>query len=169
VFTARFVKFCTVGASGVVVNFACLGLFTTLGVHNNVASALAIELSILSNFTVNVLWTFADKRDAGGSVVRQCGRFHLVSLGGALIQFSVFVVMNMLWFALLADPVAGEGFFDDSGRAEPWLVRAFLRPPDVGALMYLSQGLGIGVATLWNYLVNFHWTWGARQSEDAGT
>jgi len=105
VFTARFVKFCTVGASGVVVNFAVLGLLTTLGVHNNVASALAIELSILSNFAVNFRWTFADKREAGGTLMRQCGRFHLVSLGGALIQFSVFVVMNMLWFAFLAGSI----------------------------------------------------------------
>jgi putative flippase GtrA len=149
------------------VNFGCLGLFTSLGVHTNVALAIAIELSILSNFTVNVLWTFADRREAGGSLVRQCGRFHLVSLGGALIQFLVFVVMNMLWFALVADPVAGGAFFDESGRAEPWLVRAFVHPPDVGILKYASLGIAIGVATLWNYLVNFHWTWGARQSEDA--
>jgi len=168
VFTARFAKFCVVGASGVIVNFGFLGLFITLGVHTNLASALAIELSVLSNFTVNFLWTFADKREHGGSLMRQCGRFHLVSLGGMLIQFSVFVAMNMLWFTMLADPAISAGFFDDTGRVEPWLVRAFLRPPDVGALMYLSQGLGIGVATLWNYLVNFHWTWGAHRSEGVG-
>ena len=166
VFTARFAKFCVVGASGVVVNFGFLGLFSTLGVHKNLASALAIELSLLSNFVVNVVWTFRDRREQGGSLVGQCGRFHLVSLGGALIQFSVFVAMNMLWFGLLADP-AVDGFFDDAGQAEPWLVRAFLHPPDVGALMYLSQGLGIGVATLWNYLVNFHWTWGERDGDQA--
>jgi putative flippase GtrA len=168
VFTGRFVKFCVVGASGVVVNFASLGLFTTLGVHNNVASALAIELSILSNFAVNYMWTFADRRESGGSPVRQCGRFHLVSSGGALIQLSVFVIMNMFWFTFLADPAGDAVFFDEAGRAESWLSRALLRPPDVGALKYVSQGLGIGVATLWNYLVNFHWTWGAREDADDG-
>lgn len=166
VFTARFLKFCVVGASGAIVNVAFLGLFTTLGVHTNVALALAIELSVLSNFTVNSLWTFTDRRELGGSLARQCGRFHLASLGGTLIQWTVFVIMNMAWFSFLLEPAAIDSSSGGAGLAEHWLVRAVVHPPDVGILKYVSQGLGIGVGTLWNYLVNFHWTWGAPRTED---
>ena len=34
-----------------------------------------------------------------------------------------------------------------------------MEPPDVGNGIYLSQIAGIGVATVWNYLANFYWTW----------
>ena len=45
---------------------------------------------------------------------------------------------------------------------------AVASPPDVGNLKFFSQLLGIGLATFWNFLANFYWTWklDSSHSED---
>jgi putative flippase GtrA len=155
-FTARFVKFCAVGASGVLVNLGSLALLADLlGVHVNLAAALAIEISINTNFAINELWTFRDRRRESGRQGRRWLRFHLVSAAGGAIQWLVFIGAN-LGFAL----ALGGG--EDPA---PGLCEALLDPGDVGALKYASQLLGIGVATLWNYFANFHWTWKRERGE----
>ena len=53
-----FIKFCIIGAFGVLVN---LGIFTALlaaGVDKFVASPIAIQTSIVTNFLGNNYWTF---------------------------------------------------------------------------------------------------------------
>ncbi|RJP81407.1 MAG: GtrA family protein [Candidatus Zixiibacteriota bacterium] len=61
----RFARFGLVGASGVVVNMGFYALFhNVLGVYYLLAGAMAIELSIVSNFLLNEYWTFRD-RSAG--------------------------------------------------------------------------------------------------------
>jgi len=156
----RFVQFGAVGLSGVVVNLGTLAVLRRVGVHTNLASALAIEVSILSNFTINHLWTFSDRRDGQVSLLDHALRFHLVCLGGGIIQFAVFVTMNVGWLLLLGTPqeIAAYGA-DARSFTDRWLWHPFLEPPAVGALVYVSQLIGIGAATGWNYLVNFYWTW----------
>jgi putative flippase GtrA len=158
-FTARFVKFCAVGASGVLVNLGTLGLLADgLGLQVNAAAALAILVSINTNFAINELWTFRDRRAAGdGGLGRRWLRFHLVSLAGGAIQWLVFVGANLAFASLLGA---------QGSQASAGVRAAVLDPGDVGAWKYLSQLAGIGVATLWNYFANFHWTWkrdGRRQ------
>jgi putative flippase GtrA len=159
-FTRRFIKFAAVGASGVVVNLGTLAVLRVLGVHTNLASALAIEVSILSNFTINHLWTFGDRRHAEMSLLRQGVKFHLVSLGGGIIQFVVFVAMNVAWLLLFGGQQAIDAYGAGAGSfAQRWLWHPFVEPPSVGKLVYLSQLFGIGAAMAWNYLLNFYWTW----------
>lgn len=162
-FTQRFLKFATVGASGVVVNLAFLAVFKSLGVHINLASALAIEISLLSNFVINYAWTFRDRRGHAVGLLNQALRFHLVCLLGAAIQFLVFVVMNMVWLLLLfdVDTVTRYHMAADSWN-ERWLWHPFVDPPDVGNWVYVSQLMGIACGTFWNYLLSFYWTWAAR-------
>jgi len=146
--SARFAKFCAVGASGVVVNLGCLALFADLlGAQANLAAALSIEISINTNFLINELWTFRDRRDGSGGVARRWLRFHAVSFVGAALQWSVFVALNAVvaW-------IVGNG-------ATEGIVSAIADPPDVGRWMYASQLAGIAVATLWNFTANFFWTW----------
>jgi putative flippase GtrA len=158
--TRRFVKFAAVGASGVVVNLGTLALLRLLQVHVNLASALAIEVSILSNFTINHLWTFGDRRHAQTSILRHGLRFHLVSLGGGLIQFVVFIAMNVAWLLLFGSDAEIAAYGAGSGSfSQRWLWHPFFQPPDVGKLVYVSQLAGIGAAMAWNYLANFYWTW----------
>ena len=97
-FSVRFLKFCAVGLSGVIVNLGALAVLADLfAIQVNVASALAIEISINTNFLINELWTFRDRREPGQGVLKRLFQFHLVSLVGAIIQWSVFIACNMAW------------------------------------------------------------------------
>ena len=158
--TTRFLKFGAVGASGVVVNLGALWALRNAGLVDTAASALAIELSILSNFAFNELWTFTDRRDPGQSAMHRCLRFQLVSLVGAGIQWTVFVAANvgLLWW--LDGALAVGSYFGSEGDLVRYIARPVVSPPDIGAGVYLSQLAGIAVATGWNFLANFHWTWG---------
>ena len=159
----RFIKFGAVGATGVVVNLGCLAVLRKAGVHTNMASAIAIELSILSNFLINHLWTFGDRRGGGPSLLQHLWRFHLVSLFGGGIQFVIFVMLNVLWLRLFGTPAEIAGYaVGASGPWERWVWHPFVEPPEVGNWVYLSQLFGIGAATVWNYLLNFYWTWAKK-------
>ncbi len=88
---ARFLKFCIVGGSGVVVNYGVyLPLTRGLGVVEEWSQAASIAVSILTNFLLNEIWTFRDRRTGGaGGFFRRIGQFYLVSLVGAAIQWGV--------------------------------------------------------------------------------
>jgi putative flippase GtrA len=153
-----------VGLSGVLVNMGTFALLRLARVHLNLASAAAIELSILSNFAINHLWTFGDRRNGERSLLHHGLRFHLVSLGGGLIQFLVFVTLNVAWLWVLGGQAALREYTAGAGSlADRWIWHPFVQPPDVGHLVYLSQLCGIGTATIWNYLLNFYWTWAATR------
>lgn len=157
----RFLKFCAVGASGVVVNLGCLALLAeVMGMHPNLASAIAIELSIVSNFAINEAWTFRDRR-ASSSLLGRALRFHLVSAVGGVVQWSVFVLGNAGLFLALWPASQVNSYFGApaSGNLERYLLRPIAAPPDVGAPKFLSQLAGIGVATFWNFFANLLWTW----------
>lgn len=163
-------KFAAVGASGVVVNLGTLALLRFFRVHTNLASAIAIEVSILSNFAINHLWTFGDRRHESVSLWRQGAKFHLVSLGGGIIQFVTFVALNVAWLFLFFDQTVIDGYAataDSPSFFDRWIVHPFVQPPDeaVGNLVYLSQLIGIGTAMVWNYLLNFYWTWAATTAK----
>lgn len=65
----RMLRFGIVGASGVVVNQGLLmALHGGLGWPLPISSAIAIEMSILSNFALNSVWTW--RVDLGGSLRR---------------------------------------------------------------------------------------------------
>jgi dolichol-phosphate mannosyltransferase len=164
VFSTRFLKFCAVGASGVLVNLGCLGLFArAIGVQANLAAAMAIEISIITNFLINEAWTFRDRR-AEGAFRRRLLRFHLVSLVGAALQWLVFVTLNAAIAAAFGGPAASA----DAGWLQRWVVGPVLDPADVGDWVYVSQLAGIAIATFWNFFANFYWTWkhGPRERID---
>ena len=90
--TLRFLKFCLVGLSGVGVNFGIFRLFDVLfgfsGSLDLIALAVSTEASILSNFALNDIWTFRDKRIGliKATLVR-CLKFNLISLGAVAIYY----------------------------------------------------------------------------------
>ena len=92
---ARFARFCVVGGSGVVVNYGVY-LPATRWFHllPELALALSIAVSILTNFLLNEGWTFRDRR-TGGSLapLERLFKFVVVSLGGALIQWAVAMLL----------------------------------------------------------------------------
>ncbi|MBU1993075.1 GtrA family protein [Patescibacteria group bacterium] len=62
----RFIKFAIVGFSGIIVNEGLLFLLTEFGsLFYLYSSIIAIEASVLSNFLLNDVWTFNDRRKKG--------------------------------------------------------------------------------------------------------
>jgi len=123
----RFIRYCLVGASGVIVNMGLLWLLTEIGgLYYMVSAAFSIETSIITNFALNDFFTFPDRRARGARpFLARLAKFNLVSVAGLGVNLAV------LWTLT-----------------------------SVVGIHYLISNLGgIAVATLWNYLVNFWWTW----------
>lgn len=160
--TPRFLRFCTVGASGVFVNLGALAALSFWAFHPMFASAIAIEISILSNFAANEFWTFRDRGEQAQRLQR-LWQFQLVSLVGALVQFTVFFLAYFCW-SLIQQQALGISVAEVN---EDWLnaIRKFMvTPPDVGLALYAAQLLGIGLATAWNFCANLFWTWQAPEN-----
>jgi putative flippase GtrA len=155
-----------VGATGVAVNLGFLALFARgLSLQANLASALAIEVSIVSNFLLNDVWTFKDRRHSESPFVRRLIHFHAVSWVGALAQLLIFVGGNVLWMYWTWAPAAIDDYFATAGGGfARYVLHPLFAPPEVGRLMYLSQLAGIVAGVLWNFLANFHWTWRVERS-----
>jgi dolichol-phosphate mannosyltransferase len=95
--SSEFIKFCIVGASGVLVNMGAYILFTrTGGIPLEIASPLAIELSILSNFAFNNTWTFRNRHTNRGLLHRLL-RFHVVSSFSGLANYMVLLLLVRLF------------------------------------------------------------------------
>jgi dolichol-phosphate mannosyltransferase len=126
---SRFIKFCLVGASGVIVNIGLLWILTeSLRLFYLHSAAIAIETSILTNFALNERWTWSDKSSKSpgkSSVLSRAAKFNLFSLGGLVINMTVL-----------------------------WMLTHFF-----SVYYIFSALAGIAVATFWNYKVNKHWTW----------
>jgi len=91
----RWGKFNLVGAMGMVVQLAALALFNRwFGGRYLMASAAAIELTLLHNFVWHLHYTWRDRRD-DAPWVRQLVRFHLsngvVSMLGNLVSMRLLV------------------------------------------------------------------------------
>jgi dolichol-phosphate mannosyltransferase len=83
-----FVKFVVVGMIGVGVNEGLLIVLNkSMGVELLAAGAIAIEISILSNFVLNDLWTFKDRR-TGHAAVR-LAKFNALMLAGLVVNLAV--------------------------------------------------------------------------------
>ncbi len=96
---ARFIKYCLVGASGVIVDE---GVFWMLihfaGLFNIVAAALSAEVAIITNFTLNNYFTFADRRLPGAKAfLVRLVKFNLVSLIGIGLKLAVFWLLTHIF------------------------------------------------------------------------
>lgn len=83
----RFIKFGTVGFLGYLVNASFLALFSRLGWPEWAAWAGSTELAIISNFTLNNLWTFKSEKIVGMmGLLKKFLQFNLTSGGALFIQ-----------------------------------------------------------------------------------
>ena len=105
--TQKFIKFGVVGGIGFVVN--TLGariiksLFavdpTNVSLINGVANALAAEVSIISNFTLNNIWTFKNEKLVWGKkLIQKFVTFNLSSvISGIVIPTTVVMLLTALF------------------------------------------------------------------------
>ena len=76
-----------------------LGLFlgmVGLGLSKYLASPLAIEGSIISNFILNNFWTFKD-RNAPGTIWARAVKFKGVSLLALGVSYATFILLALLF------------------------------------------------------------------------
>lgn len=93
----EFCKFVLVGGSGVFVNLGLYIAFSRgLSLPLELASALAIELSIMSNFMLNNSFTFSRRAPVNG-LRKRFLRFHLVAGAAGLVNFSVLLLLAKGW------------------------------------------------------------------------
>jgi putative flippase GtrA len=89
-------KFCTVGATGYVVNLAVFTLLVHgLDVHYLIAATCSFLVAVTNNYTWNRLWTFRHRR---GHIAYQGIRFLIVStiaLGANLLFLTILVALGM--------------------------------------------------------------------------
>ena len=86
----RFIKFAIVGGFGTLVDFAILNiLILGVGVDQFTANTCSFSVAAFSNFLGNRLWSFPESRER--RFVSQLGRFFIVSLGGYLINQTLFM------------------------------------------------------------------------------
>lgn len=154
-----FFRFGLVGVSGIGVNLGVLALLSSWGLVSTLSSALAIELSILSNFLLNDQWTFSQRRK--GLLLHRALRFQFVSLIGAMMQWFTFVFMGLI-FALSDFSFGGWAEYEPIWQ-KGGLESLITHPPELGSWQYLAQLFGIAIATSWNFLVNLTWTWGVSK------
>ena len=83
----RFIKFNVVGLTGVLVNEGLLVLLVYYGVYYLGASAIAIEVSIVTNFVLNDLWTFRDRRH--GHAATRLLKFNGLMLIGLAVNLAI--------------------------------------------------------------------------------
>jgi dolichol-phosphate mannosyltransferase len=106
----RFLQFCLVGASGYGVQLTFFWLLTRYaGLYDLLANIPSIEASILSNFLLNDIWTFKDRRisTVRATLVR-CLKFHLISSGYAAFFYAGYIPLTRYlgMYDLVAWPIA---------------------------------------------------------------
>jgi dolichol-phosphate mannosyltransferase len=107
----RFLKFCLVGGSGILVNMFFFWIFyKKLEIYSLFASFLAIQIAILNNFIWNDKWTWREKRKPGiKNFFKRLGKFaitsNLTSASGNLL--GIWFFLNILkWHYLFANFLA---------------------------------------------------------------
>jgi dolichol-phosphate mannosyltransferase len=90
-FLSKAGRFYTVGASGLVVNYVASLLFNTLSPNLwfLYSTVIGIFISMTSNFFLNKLWTFEDRRFKVRETAMQFGMFIGFSSVGALVQLLI--------------------------------------------------------------------------------
>lgn len=99
----RFARFSIVGAGGIVVQtLALMALLRFSDIHYMVATALAVELSVLNNFVWHRRWTWADRQASRAALALL--RFNATT--GAMSLIGNLVLMFLLVGGLRLDPRA---------------------------------------------------------------
>ena len=121
----KLLRFCVVGFSGMIVDFAVTWLCKEkLNWNKYVSNSLGFTIAATNNYIWNRLWTFQSE---SGQVAREYGSFFLIALAG--------LGLNNLIIYLL------------HGRLK-WN-------------FYFCKLMAIGCVTLWNFIMNYLFTFGS--------
>ena len=88
-----FIKFAIVGAAGVIVNLGFFTLLLGMGLNKFLASPIAIEISIVTNFLLNNFWTFRERETRDRMHIKGL-KFNAVSLLSLGVSYATFVAFS---------------------------------------------------------------------------
>lgn len=89
----EFLRFSLVGLSGIGVNLGLYLILTrTWSLSPHLASPIAIEASVISNFMLNNAWTFGSRLTQAGLLPR-LWRFHAVCALGGVVNYLVLLLL----------------------------------------------------------------------------
>ena len=91
-----FIKFALVGISGVFVNLGSLTLLLEIGLNKYIASPIAIEISIITNFLLDNYLTFRAQNTVDRIRIKGL-KFNAVSFVSLGVSYSVFVALSLLF------------------------------------------------------------------------
>jgi len=129
----RYVQFCVVGATGVIVDMGMLHLLaapTLLGLNLSLSKAVAAEVAIVNNFAWNDLWTFRELNASAGWRARWA-RF---------LKFNLICLAGIGWSVLLLNLQVNRFHWN----------------------LYVSNLIAIVLVSLWNFWLNLHFGWVAK-------
>lgn len=143
----RVFKFLVVGGTGTVIQLTSLQLLRSIlpefqyaFISNFLAATfLSIELAIVANFTLNNMWTFADRKLEKSKVLGKFLQFNLTSGGSILIQ----LLVNFL----------GERFIGLRGL---FVLPIIALTIDTGILFAMT---GIVIGLFWNFFAYNKFIW----------
>ena len=96
--TVQFVRFCVVGASGLLVNSLVMwGLHDGLGMLYTLASMIAYIVASVNNFTWNKIFTFKNKEHGLWVITKQYLRYLMVCLVGMAINLGALGLLVEIW------------------------------------------------------------------------
>src|SRR5215469_1909935 len=116
----RILKFGCVGCIGVGINTGALYIFSRwLGMPLVAASAVAVELAVISNYFLNSRWTFATR----AASFRRFGKFNLASLVGLGLNVMTVWLLVHLGIYFLAANLFGitAGFASNYALSSIWV------------------------------------------------
>ena len=127
----QYVKFCLVGATGMVVDMGIIHLLASpslLGWNITLSKVIAAEAAIFNNFLWNDLWTFRGLAAETNAWRQRLSR---------LVKFNVICLAGIGWSVLLLN------------------VQVRL----LAVNLYLANFISIVIVSLWNFLLNAKFGW----------
>lgn len=129
-----FAKYALVGASGAVLDIGGFAILTTSFSFNEYAAAtLSIGLAIITNYSLNRLWTFKCEHP---DILKQFIKFVIVSLGA--------LVLNLMIFGALLHLAASNLGIESSDLPNTFSVSAKI--------------IATMLVAIYNFIVNRYWT-----------
>ena len=126
---ARFVSFCTIGGSGVIIHLVILYILTSLHFSFLYSQSIATLTAMTSNFFLNNVLTYRDRRKKGISAFKALILFYMTCGLGAVANVGI---ANSLYIGKINE---------------------------VSFSWYISGIIGALVGAIWNFLMSSLITW----------
>lgn len=135
----RFIRYGTVGLSGVLVDMALFYLLVeTAGLSLVASKVIAAEVAIINNFLWNDAWTFADvaqKQRGWRSRLKRLLKFNVICLTGLILDV---VVLKFFYHVIFGNNLA-----------------------------YVSNLVAIALVAVWNFWINLKLSWRVTAIKDS--